>query len=273
MVHSSSRLSRRLLLAACAIVLCAVATESRAKDTAAFGRQGGGRFRAECGGPGDPLYGIDVQVANGVIVAIAPVCHDHNNPEITSTYGSPWAGQPKANQGPDFNLRCAPGSVVGILDVYVDGAFIVNNVGLSCFNPTTAQFNNVYPVTGAQTFSNKNVGCPGGMIGSGIYGRAGTAIDLLGLVCQPLSAMTAAGAPAPTPTPTPTPTPQAIIWRTVVNPQGTTIYDQAENGNDVDYLNPGDKVKIIDCPNGPENMCQISKPKAGWVYGGDLKKP
>ena len=49
----------------------------------------------------------------------------------------------------------------------------------------------------------------------------------------------------------------------------TTIYDQPQ-GNDVAYLSAGDSVTIVQCND--NNWCQISKPKKGWVWGGDLNR-
>jgi hypothetical protein len=51
--------------------------------------------------------------------------------------------------------------------------------------------------------------------------------------------------------------------------QDTTIYDQPD-GNDVDYLSAGDPVTIVSC-NG-DNWCRISRPRQGWVWGGDLNR-
>ena len=49
----------------------------------------------------------------------------------------------------------------------------------------------------------------------------------------------------------------------------TTIYDQP-GGSDVDYLAAGDVVTIITC--NADNWCRISKPRRGWVWGGDLDR-
>ena len=56
-----------------------------------------------------------------------------------------------------------------------------------------------------------------------------------------------------------------------VGANGTTVYKdagaQTETG---DYLQPGDKVTVVDCPNGDTGACQISKPVKGFVDGNDL---
>ena len=37
-----------------------------------------------------------------------------------------------------------------------------------------------------------------------------------------------------------------------------------------DIMGAGDPVTIVDC-NG-DNWCRISKPRKGWVWGGDLNR-
>lgn len=147
--------------------------------------EGGGPFRIECE-PGDFLVGFDTQHTH-VIDHIAPIC---GNKARGGTYGRPWAGQrPKGPTAVDEQLLCPAGSILTILHVFVDNGALVNNVGMTCLNPDApARREHTNKVLARWKLKNPSVRdrrflCPEGMVGVGIYGRAGSAIDALGLIC------------------------------------------------------------------------------------------
>jgi hypothetical protein len=72
-----------------------------------------------------------------------------------------------------------------ILHVFWDNTPLISNVGFTCFNPANGEFNDSLPNFGGQSTSvqNQRLICRGGHFGTAIFGRAGTAIDALGLTC------------------------------------------------------------------------------------------
>jgi hypothetical protein len=151
---------------------------------------GGAPFRIECEA-NDFLVGFDSNHTH-VIDRLAPIC---GNKAHGGTYGRPWAGQkPTVRHSVSEHLLCPAGSLLTILHVFVDSGDLVNNVGMSCLNPVKGThayeiFANWQNETGP-TRPPKNPSkvdrrflCPEGMVGVGIYGRAGTALDALGLIC------------------------------------------------------------------------------------------
>jgi len=77
-------------------------------------------------------------------------------------------------------------------------------------------------------------------------------------------------APAPAPAPAPA-TGNGGGGQTATAPGGTTIYKQnngdQDAGNVAGYVGAGGSVTIVQCSG---NWCQVSAPKAGWVWGADL---
>ena len=74
-----------------------------------------------------------------------------------------------------------------------------NRLGFTCWHPATNAMTNNLPDYGGQAVNNQRLICPVGEIGAGIYGRAGTAIDQLGLICEKTNIV----GPPPPPQPTP----------------------------------------------------------------------
>jgi len=117
---------------------------------------------------------------NGVLVGIAPVC-GHRQTSPTATYGRSPAG---TSTGPWTKPRCEPNAVVTILDVFVGNLPFVSTVGFTCWNPITTKVTNSFADAGSPKVSHKPLVCPTGQIAVGIFGRAGTAIDQVGLICD-----------------------------------------------------------------------------------------
>lgn len=168
----------RFVAAAGALTLALFATEGQARDLGPKGGAGGGEFRIACE-PGDSVVGFDV-MATHVITRIAPVC---GNRKEGGTYGRPWVGSDVAG-ATLYKPRCEPGSVLTILHVFWDMTPLVNKFGFTCWNPETGKTNDVPPSFGGNTQINqKPLICKNREVGTGIIGRAGTAIDALGVTC------------------------------------------------------------------------------------------
>src|SRR5262245_25849711 len=175
--------------AACSVAAAILGSQSHARDVGSFGGTGGGEFRITCE-PGDFLVGFDV-IHTHVIDRIAPVCGDARK---GGTYGRPWiGGVPKLATRRDRKERCQPGALLTILHVFADRIPLVNRVGFTCWHPGTGDVtNNLGGVAG----NNRRLICPHGEVATGIYGRAGTAIDRLGLICERFErGLTADGSP------------------------------------------------------------------------------
>jgi hypothetical protein len=168
------------IAAAAALTLVLFATEGQARDLGPVGGAGGGEFRIACE-PGDSVVGFDV-MATHVIARIAPVC---GNRKEGGTYGRPWIGSDVAG-ATLYKPRCEPGSILTILHVFWDRTPLINNLGFTCWNPKTGTTNDVLPTFGGDTQVNqKRLRCKNREAGTGIVGRAGTAIDALGVTCSP----------------------------------------------------------------------------------------
>jgi hypothetical protein len=134
--------------------------------------------------------------------------------------------------------------------------------------------------------------CGSGTIATGIIGGYGALVDRIGLLC------TAYQDPrAPTPEAQPKAEPEApkrdaplpVNNRDTPLPVGggssgggggtngranseVTAYAQKfGKGQEVDYLEPGEAVTIIQCGN-PEDWCEINAPVYGWVYAPQLDR-
>ena len=173
-------ISRGFMVAASALALSLPAMESQARDVGPAGGGGGGEFRIACD-PGGQLVGFDV-VASHVLIRIAPVCGDRKKDPL-ATYGRPWAGGNAA--GRLYQRRCELDAVITILHVFWDKSPLVNRLGFTCWHTRNNAMTNSFPNYGGEAVGNKRLTCPRGEIATGIYGRAGGAIDQLGLICAP----------------------------------------------------------------------------------------
>lgn len=154
--------------------------ESRAADDVGpAGGGGGGAFRTTSE-PGGQVVGFDAVYTN-VLIRIAPVCGDRRK-SPTDTYGRPWIGGTVRGDG--RQARCKLDEVVTILHVFWDKTPLVTRIGLTCWNTRNNALKNVMPGTGGEPVGNKRLICPRGEVATGIYGRAGSAIDQLGLICD-----------------------------------------------------------------------------------------
>lgn len=162
------------------VVLCSA--QAQAGDVGALGNErGGGPFRIACE-PGDPVVGFDIWFTH-VVQKIAPICG--NTKTRAGTYGRPTAGQASGN--PTAHMECPPGGVLTILHVFTDKTPLVSGVGFTCWTAATAKNTDHPPPSTGLAVKNQRFLCPRGEMGIGIYGRAGTAIDQLGLTCGPIA--------------------------------------------------------------------------------------
>ena len=167
-----------LMIAACSLGFSTLAAESEPVDLGPHGGPGGGEFRTACNA-GDAVVGFDVE-ATHVITRIAPVCGDRMN---GGTYGTAWVGSEVAG-ATLYKPRCKPGSILTIMHVFWDNTPLVSKLGFTCFNRANGQSNDSLPNFGGTSVANRRMACTNGPVGVGIFGRAGTAIDALGLTCD-----------------------------------------------------------------------------------------
>jgi hypothetical protein len=199
------------------------------------------------------------------------------------------------------NEHCPDGMFVQAIHVTESSVLLVHHFWLTCRNPFTGQKVDT-PESG--TFGGRG-GAPGyadcgdDSYARGLRIRGDARISALGLICAtyqppPPPVVTTPPPPPPPPPPPEKPKPEkpplkvlngddnadtgdgndngnndAADAGTASAATDTTIYDQP-GGSDVDYLTAGDPVTIVDC-NG-DNWCRISKPRKGWVWGGDLNR-
>jgi hypothetical protein len=162
-------------LATALCALLAVANVANAKTRIGpFGGGGGGDFRTVCE-PGEYMVGFDAQTTH-VVDRIAPVCGRDGG-----TYGRPWAG---GDNGRVKSLRCPGAGVVTILQVFVDAGPLISDVGMSCWNPISGETADKVLRTRGVSINSQRMICDDGQVAVGIFGRAGTAIDSLGLICD-----------------------------------------------------------------------------------------
>jgi uncharacterized protein YkwD len=176
----TSVISRGVFAAVVTIAASVIASQAGATDLGPLPEKskGGGPFRIMCN-PGDHVVGIDTR-ATHVIDFIAPVCGNRIK-NATATYGRPSAG---GKAGTLRTPRCPQGAIMTVLHVHWDNTPLVNRVGFACWNIHTNQMTNSLPDYGGKATGNQNLACPKGEVAVGIFGRAGTAIDALGLVCE-----------------------------------------------------------------------------------------
>jgi hypothetical protein len=52
--------------------------------------------------------------------------------------------------------------------------------------------------------------------------------------------------------------------------EATTVYAEPD-GDEIAYLDKGEKVTVLACEDKGKGWCQVTRPEAGFVWGGDLK--
>jgi hypothetical protein len=196
------------------------------------------------------------------------------------------------------SIQCPPPMVVQAIYLTESAVRLVHDFWLLCRDLATgAKFNTDWSLTmGGVGGPSGNANCGDDGYATGILVSYGSMIDALGLICTTYHpAPPAVNTPPPPqpppdkPRPKPDKPPLKVLNGDDDNAaagggQGggngnvaaaagaaaatdTTIYDQP-GGSDVDYLAAGDAVTIVTC--NADNWCRISKPRQGWVWGGDL---
>ena len=98
------------------------------------------------------------------------------------TYGRPWAGS-EVEGATLHKPRCKPGSILTILHVFWDQTPLISKLGFTCYDAASRTNNDILPSFGGTSVKDIRLICDKGPVGIGIFGRAGTAIDALGLTC------------------------------------------------------------------------------------------
>ena len=264
-------------------------------DAAVLGGSGGGEFRAPC--PEDwALTAINVTVGKDMN-SISPVCSPKNlGYSYDATTHLNTYGYAKDRPG---TASCYPNLVQG-MDVETSHVNLVHHLQLICLAPDGGTYpaplltaDGSAPLThGGEAQRTERTGCPPGEFAVGIYGRHGSHVDAVGLMCgtvaappKPKSDPAPQAQPKPQPPAKPRDAPLPVGGAAGGGNDGngggnggsrgrantdTTIYDQPE-GNDIAYLSAGDPVRIVQCGQ-PKNWCRISAPEAGWVWGPELDR-
>jgi len=61
------------------------------------------------------------------------------------------------------------------------------------------------------------------------------------------------------------------VWQQIGRDYPASAVYARPAGKEIAYVKKGDRVTIKGCQDGPESWCEITKPKAGWVWGGDFE--
>ncbi|MEO9228891.1 MAG: hypothetical protein ABI216_08100 [Devosia sp.] len=251
-----------------------------------MGGMGGKPFDQGCKGT-DVLVGV-WYFAGKAMDAIAPVCQAVQAGHLIGEgYVGYYLGAGGGN-GP-LASRCPPDMAVKQMVVWWDGNGDVHHIRMIChvFIATPGVNVSVYTkqtqTSGGVPAVSGNSNCPSGSVATGIHGAYGTLVDRLGLKCDtyqisllppvappPVQDTTATPEPSPTPVPAPDPVQQAPQPQTRTAKDATTIYAKPTGKTETGYLNAGDTVTIITCQDNGEGWCEISAPKHGFVWGGDL---
>lgn len=237
--------------------LLGLPVDGGARDIGPAGGGGGGPFRTSC--DGGQLVGFDV-VATHVLIKLAPVCGDRKA-SPTDTYGRSWVGGNAA--GTLRKVRCEPDSVLTILHVFWDKTPLVNRLGFTCWNTRNNKMTNSLPNYGGQAVADKRLVCPKGEVATGIFGRAGGAIDQLGLICEPWQV---AAAPTPDVGEAPTPPPAENVIDVVLD---TDVFDAPDgNGNKIGELDDETDTVVLLAPC-RDGWCNVKwRGGLGWVFSG-----
>jgi hypothetical protein len=300
---------RTRLLACLCLCIAALATRAVAFDgvTLFVGGDNGSRYEDNCdfdaAHAGYALVAIDY-VAGKDLDRVTAVCalvrngQPDRDPNRLLIRGMDNDNGSQRTRG---NEHCPDGMFVQAIHVTESSVLLVHHFWLTCRNPFTGQKVDT-PESG--TFGGRG-GAPGyadcgdDSYARGLRIRGDARISALGLICATYQPPPPPVVTTPPPPPPPPPSPEkpkpekpplkvlngddnadtgdgndngnndAADAGTASAATDTTIYDQP-GGSDVDYLTAGDPVTIVDC-NG-DNWCRISKPRKGWVWGGDLNR-
>ncbi len=293
---------RWLLAALVALVMGAAATLPALAfegDTILVGGPGGKHDRDPCGGT-DAMVGLSYKAGKDLNV-VWMTCAAMHGPAADgrpSDQGA-WGHYADNNHGArGGSIQCPPPMVVQAIYLTESAVRLVHDFWLLCRDLATgAKFNTDWSLTmGGAGGPSGNANCGDDGYATGILVSYGSMIDALGLICTTYHpAPPAVNTPPPPqpppdkPRPKPDKPPLKVLNGDDDNAaagggQGggngnvaaaagaaaatdTTIYDQP-GGSDVDYLAAGDAVTIVTC--NADNWCRISKPRQGWVWGGDL---
>lgn len=180
-----SRLTR--LSVSIALLLCAVASPaSSASRTTRVGGEGGGAFELKCPNR-EVLVGLQMRLGSAMD-AIGPVCKPLNKDGRTMRRGGPAniaAGRTGGPGGAEQQVVCIKNRMVYSMNVFVDKFNIVNHVEIRCRNlnfPPKPGW--LVPPHGGASDRNYDLWCQVNHIPNGIYGKSGTMIDSVGLICD-----------------------------------------------------------------------------------------
>lgn len=259
-----------------------------------IGSGSGTPFKVACQ-PGEALVGWGYN-ATSSLTAIAPVCQRVVDNQLLGLPGSSvpalvGAEVAGAKSGPV--ITCPDAGAIRSLAVFMTTNLRVHHLRATCHVIVGNHIGTYLRPTltiGGEAPAQKTIPCPSGSYATGLagtYDKAG--ILSIGPLCF-AEAAAAGGPDAPPPpppnlppeAPPPPPLPPAApppdagpdapgggAGSVAAAAAVTTILD-GPNGEYLDYLAEGEAVTIQSCD--ANDWCQISKPRAGWVWGGDLKR-
>ncbi len=272
--------------------------------TGEFGGPGGGYFELMCD-PNEVLAGISV-AAGKDLNAVAARCQSMANDRPTGQ--TRLTGIVGSGNGSSADALCT-GDLVEGMEVETSHVDLVHRVVLVCRQFAGGHRRERLARTdfggflkGGEAARSELASCGGDSYAIGIYGKYGSNIDSLGLICGK-SARIANPPPPLTTDPngngsgkkyiqtgkpkkpaaavdnsddTPEPAPAndggndggGKTFRGTVN-QPSAIYAEPDGAWIAD-LSPGDKVTITECKQEYENFCHVIKPKKGYVYEPEL---
>jgi hypothetical protein len=266
-------------------------SSAREGNTSSVGGPGGAEFHASCA-PGEAVIGF-YYTAGKDLDEIAALCQPLQGNRAEGPYHQllAYGGLSLSVEG---TVTCSSIMVVQAIHVTVSAVNVIHDFWLTCRSLVTdLRYETKRSRTkGGEGGNAYEANCGDDGYAVGLWGRAGSLVDAVGLACADYPPKTVSPPPPPPPPdkppppPPPKPKPDKPPLKVFDSDdqdqnadtgdnggasaaQDTTIYDQPD-GNDVDYLSAGDPVTIVSC-NG-DNWCRISRPRQGWVWGGDLNR-
>ena len=263
---------RRTLLVWLGVAAIALASPSYGGDPKQVGSAGGSPFDVSCN-DGDLLIGVAYIVGRDVN-QVEPICQPRKKAAFTGKEYRLGQFGGRTDGSISGVARCPFNTAVGTMVVYVDNQGQIHRFSLTCKPASADVVQPVYlkgpvnpPGHDGVDKSKGSLQCPTGQLANGMVGGYTSSVNRLGLKCGPFE-LTAVNETPPPDVDEPPP-PDNDGGNTRTTSEATTIYDKPA-GSEVDYLDEGVEVTIVSCEDDGQGWCKISRPRKGYVWGGDL---